>query len=101
MSLLKAQSLSQARAVAIYHHDEMDPVSLFFADHVNVGLQDPPKAHLKNLLSGDLYWHSLQKRYQHPEAPFPELRGGNNVSFCPKAEDFNFVYKMLQITLVW
>ena len=45
---------------------------------------------LKELMSGALYWHSLQKRYRHPKAPFPELRDVN-ASFSPTAKDFQGV----------
>lgn len=45
---------------------------------------------LKEAMSGKLYWYSLQKRYRHPTAPFPELRDCN-VSFTPRAEHFNRV----------
>ena len=43
---------------------------------------------LKELMSGALFWHSLQKRYRHRKAPFPELRDVSNASYCPKAKDF-------------
>ncbi|KAG0585072.1 hypothetical protein KC19_3G255600 [Ceratodon purpureus] len=47
---------------------------------------------LKELMSGDLYWHSMNKRYRHSEAPFPELRDVN-VSLMPKADRVKFVRK--------
>jgi hypothetical protein len=46
---------------------------------------------LKELMSGALYWHSLQKRYWHRKAPFPELRDVGNASYCPKAKDIHRV----------
>jgi len=31
---------------------------------------------LKDLMSGNTYWHLTSPRYQHPESPFTELRNG-------------------------
>jgi len=31
---------------------------------------------LKDLMSGNTYWHLTSPRYQHPESPFDELRSG-------------------------
>ena len=44
----------------------------------------------KECMTGTLYWHSMVKRYRHPQAPFAELRDVN-VSFFPKAEPYQFV----------
>jgi hypothetical protein len=44
----------------------------------------------KQSMTGALYWHSMVKRYRHPQAPFAELRDVN-VSFFPKAEPYQFV----------
>jgi len=44
----------------------------------------------KECMTGDLHWHSMVKRYRHPQAPFAELRDVN-VSFFPKAEPYEFV----------
>ncbi|KAG0581497.1 hypothetical protein KC19_4G256900 [Ceratodon purpureus] len=40
---------------------------------------------LKEVLSGNLYWHSMNKRYRHSEAPFLELRDVN-VPYLPKSD---------------
>jgi hypothetical protein len=39
---------------------------------------------LKEFMVGTLYWHSMNKRYRDPKAPFPELRDVN-ATFSPKA----------------
>jgi hypothetical protein len=33
---------------------------------------------IKELISGGLYFHSLHKRYRHPDSTFPELRDINH-----------------------
>lgn len=43
----------------------------------------------KECMTGTLFWHSMVKRYRHPQAPFAELRDVN-VSFFPKAEPYQF-----------
>lgn len=48
-------------------------------------------------MSGTLYWHSLQKRYRHHKAPFPELGDFSNASFRPRAKDFNCVQEAAAI----
>jgi hypothetical protein len=45
---------------------------------------------LKELMSGYLYWHAMNKRYRDPKAPFPELRDVN-VPFNTKADTVKII----------
>ena len=47
---------------------------------------------LKEFMVGTLYWHSMNKRYRDPKAPFQELRDVN-ATFSPKAytEDYQTI----------